>query len=532
MTTRKDDDQVADAARGFGAISRRGFLGTASAVAVSAAVPLLRPRTAQAEPKKGGTMRVGMGHGSTTDTLDPGTYENDFTIGLAYTFHGHMTEVAADGSLLPHLAESWEASADAATWSFKLRKGVEFHSGKSLTADDVIASINHHRGEGTKSAAAPLVSAIKEIRADGPDTVVFELDGGNADFPFVLSDYHLCIGPAKDGKVDWAAGDACGPYRLEKFEPGVQAQLSRHPNYWRDDRAHFDAVEMLSLVDPTARMSALLQGKVDAIDRVDLKTVDRLKSAPGIKVHTVAGTKHYSFAMSCNKPPFTDANVRLALKYAINRQELVEKILRGYGVVGNDHPIGPGQRFFNKDLPQRPYDPEKAKWHLQQAGLDSLEVELSAADAAFGGAVDAAVLYAEAARPAGITIKVVREPNDGYWSNVWMQKPFSASYWAGRPVEDQMLATAYQTGAAWNDTFWSNARFDELLIKARAELDEEKRRAMYYEMQEILHNDGGAIIPMFASYVFAMSDKVAHPDAFGSNWDLDGERWAERWWFA
>jgi peptide/nickel transport system substrate-binding protein len=103
-------------------------------------------------------------------------------------------------------------------------------------------------------------------------------------------------------------------------------------------------------------------------------------------------------------------------------------------------------------------------------------------------------------------------------------------YWSGRPVEDQMFTTAYQTGAAWNDTYWSNKRFDELLVKARSELDEDKRRAMYYEMQAILNQDGGAIIPMFASWVFATSDKIGHND-FASNWDLDGERWMERWWF-
>jgi len=513
---------------GLDALDRRKFIAGASALAAGTALP--STLIAKSEPKRGGTMRMGKAHGQTTDTLDPGTYENGFMIALAHAVHGHMTEVGADGSVQPHLAESWEASADAATWTFKLRKGVEFHGGRTVTAADVIASLNHHRGEGTKSAAAPLVAAIKEIRADGPETVVVELDGGNADFPFILSDYHLCIGPAKDGKVDWAAGDGCGAFRIGNFEPGVQAQLVRHDGHWRG--AHFDAVEMLALVDPTARTSALIQRKVDAIDRVDLKTVDRLARSPFLNVHSLAGTQHYTFAMSCNKPPFDDVNVRLALKHAIDREQLVDKILRGYGVVGNDIPIGRGQRYYNKDLAQTPYDPEKARWYLTRSGMDSLTVQLSAADAAFSGAVDAAILFKEAAEAASITIDVVREPNDGYWSNVWMQKPFSAVYWGGRPVEDQMFSTAYQCGVAWNDSFWCNERFDELLVAARAELDEAKRREMYYEMQAIVNQDGGVIIPMFASYVFATSKKVGTPEVMASNWDLDGERWAERWWFA
>jgi peptide/nickel transport system substrate-binding protein len=178
------------------------------------------------------------------------------------------------------------------------------------------------------------------------------------------------------------------------------------------------------------------------------------------------------------------------------------------------------------------YDPDKAKFHLQQAGLSELTVTLSAADAAFAGAVDAAVLMSERAAAAGITINVEREPSDGYWDNVWMKKPFVASYWGGRAIEDQMFTTAYTTGAAWNDSFWSNARFDELLVAARSEVNEDTRRQMYQEMQEIVSMEGSVIIPMYNNYVMAVSDKVATPEKISANWNLDGFRCVERWWFA
>src|SRR5690606_24155168 len=128
----------------------------------------------------------------------------------------------------------------------------------------------------------------------------------------------------------------------------------------------------------------------------------------------------------------------------------------------------------------------KAKFYLKEAGLDSLSVKLSSADAAYAGAVNAAVLFQNSAKSAGINIEVNRVPNDGYWSDVWMKHPFSAVYWGGRPVEDAMLSTAYASGAAWNDTHWDYARFNELLVAARAELDAPQRREMYYEMQAIL----------------------------------------------
>lgn len=514
-------------------ITRREFLSRMAALGIATtATSALLSGPAMAMQKKGGHFRVGKGHGQTTDTLNPGTWENGFTIAMSFAFNGYLTEIGKDGSVQPGVAESWDSSADAATWSFKLRKGVSFHDGKALTPADVIASINFHRGEGSTSAAGPLVAEINDIKADGADTVVVSLEGGNADFPFTLSDYHIPVLPAKDDSIDWGAGIGCGAYRLDKFTPGVSARMSRNPNHWANDRGFFDSIEMLALTDPNARTTALLTGDVDAIDRVDLKTVSMLKRKSGVTVHSVAGTQHFTFAMSCNQDPYTDVNVRQALKHAVNRQELVDKILLGYGVVGNDHPIGRGQRFFNKDLAQTPYDPDKAKFYLKKSGLSSLKVSLSAADAAFPGAVDAAVLYQNSAKKAGIELNVLREPNDGYWSDVWMKKPFTAVYWSGRPVEDAMFSTAYKTGVSWNDSFWSNTRFDELLIKARAELDESKRRAMYYEMQQIVNQDGGVVVPMFASYVFSTSNRVNTGGDFGSNWDMDGERWAERWSFA
>jgi peptide/nickel transport system substrate-binding protein len=147
--------------------------------------------------------------------------------------------------------------------------------------------------------------------------------------------------------------------------------------------------------------------------------------------------------MRTDTPPFDNNEVRQALKYAVDREALLQSVLRGHGVLGNDHPIGRSNRYHADELEQRTYDPDKAKFHLKNAGLSSLKVDLSAADAAFAGAVDAAVLYKEHAAKPGIEINVVREPNDGYWSNVWLKKPWCAVYWGGRPTEDWMFSTAY-----------------------------------------------------------------------------------------
>jgi peptide/nickel transport system substrate-binding protein len=514
-----------------GGLTRRGILKGATALSAAALVtPWGTPLRAQ--PVKGGTLRVGMAYGSTTDSLDPGTWENDFMIFQAHTRNNYLTEIAADGSLVPELAESWEASADAATWTFKIREGVAFHSGHILTAEDVIASINHHRGEGSTSAAAPIVADITDMKADGMNVIV-TLSNGNADFPFVMSDYHLPILPAQaDGTIDPKTTDGCGPFKIDEIEFGVGATYSRHDGYWKEGLPYFDGIEQTSIFDDAARQNALISGEVDYIDTADLNTVALLERAPGINVLSITGNQHYGLPMDTRAAPFSDNNIRQALKYAINREQLVDTILNGYGSIGNDHPIGPGQRFFNTELEQKAYDPDRSKFFLKEAGLDTLSVDIHLADAAFAGAMDAGVLFAESALAAGINLNVVREPNDGYWSNVWMQKPFVGTYWGGRPTEDWMFATAYASGVPWNESYWENERFNELLIAARAELNEELRREQYFEMQQIVSDEGGTIIPMFAAYVGAYRDTLAHPEQIASNWRNDGHRIGERWWFA
>jgi len=517
-----------------GRISRRQFMEGSLALGMSVAgATAFTAKVAAATPKKGGTFRLGLGGASTTDSLDPTTFISTFTqIGLTYGVYNNLTEVAPDGSLVPELAESYEATPDAKTWIFKLRKGIEFHNGKTLDADDVIASINHHRTAETKSAMKPLFEPIEELKADGTLTVVVRLREGNADFPFLMNDYHMPIVSAKDGKIDWQSGIGTGGYKLKSFDPGVRCELTRNANYWKEGRAHFDAVVMLGIADATARENALITGEIDAMNHVDLKTAHILAGQPGIKLSEVTGTQHYTVPMNTTLAPFDNNDVRMALKYAVDREAMVKSILSGHGQVGNDHPIAPANRYFAADLEQRVYDPDKAKFHLKKAGLSELAVDLSAANTAFGGAVDAALLYAANAAAAGIKINVIREPDDGYWTNVWMKKPWTMSYWGGRPTEDWMFTVGYAAKGDWNETFWSNDRFMSLLVSARSELDDAKRRAMYHEMQSIVRDDGGAVVPMYANYVDAHSDKVAHDEQVASNWELDGWKVLERWWFA
>ncbi|NGO55513.1 ABC transporter substrate-binding protein [Allomesorhizobium camelthorni] len=513
------------------AVNRRRFLQSAAAIGaigIGSASGILPSLAEVTTPKKGGHFKIGVGSGSTSDTLDPATYYETFMYIFGHSLHGYLTEMSPDGNLVGELAESWEPSKDARTWTFKLRNGVEFHNGKSLDADDVVASINHHRGDQTKSGMKNPLKTVQDIRSDGPATVVISLTAGNVDFPYLMEHYQLAIMPAKDGKPD-ISGVGCGGYVLDGIDFGVKATAKRFANYWKPDSAWLDSFEVLAIRDVTARTNALTTGQIHAMDRCDLKTLNLLKRNKGLEITSVGGTQHYSLGMFVDAAPFDNVDVRLALKYAMNRQQLLDTLLNGYGQLGNDHPIASSNRFFAKNLPKREYDPEKAKFHLKKAGLSDLKVQYYASDAAYTGAVDAGVLYQQDAAKAGITIDVVRAPADGYYDNVWMKKPFTANYWGGRPTADWTFSTAYEAGADWNESHWKNPRFNELLIAARSELDDAKRLDMYIEMQSLCRDDGGTIIPVFANYVNALSTKVGH-NKIGSNWDLDSFRCAERWW--
>jgi peptide/nickel transport system substrate-binding protein len=208
---------------------------------------------------------------------------------------------------------------------------------------------------------------------------------------------------------------------------------------------------------------------------------------------------------------------------------MVDKILLGHGSVANDHPIGPANQFLNRELAQRAYDPDRARFYLRQAGLEGLEIELAVSDESFCGAGE---LYRSSAKDCGITINVVQHASADIVADRQKTVSWQASRWSGRATEDWMFTAGYQNGAAWNETDWVNEQFQSLLTMARAELDSDKRREMYYEMQALCSDQGAQVIPMYANFVDACSTKLIHGDQVGNVFDLDSGRIIERWWFA
>ncbi|MCF8147272.1 MAG: hypothetical protein K9J50_01830, partial [Sulfuritalea sp.] len=226
--------QITPETSSFGLDRRQMLAGSAAVGLATALAPL--PAQAQDKPKKGGVLRLGMEGGSASDSLDPRTYADSIPISYSLMFWNQMVEIDAKGNATPELAESWESKAGAAEWIFNIRKGITFTSGKSLDADDVIYSINLHRGE-TKSPAKGILEPITEIKKLSSHQVQITMKTGNADLPFVLSDYHLLIVP--NGTTDFSKPDGTGAYTLVEWQPGVRIVAKRKAgNYWKAGRGN------------------------------------------------------------------------------------------------------------------------------------------------------------------------------------------------------------------------------------------------------------------------------------------------------
>ena len=533
MTKVKDQmmiDRLADAAR-MGRISRRSFMNYSMAAGMTASAATgLWTTKANAAPQRGGKWRLAQHDGNSSDTHDPGTYLTFAMINLAHTYRSYLTQIEPDQSLGGDIASEWSATPDAKEWTFKLKPAV-FHSGKKMDAADVIASMNHHRGDGSTSAAKALLADVEDIVDNGDMSVTFKLGSPNADLPWLLTDYHLAILPAnEDGTANWQTGDGTGPYKIVSNEFGVGTTLTRHEE-WHNEGAYFDEVEILIINDPNARQTAVVTGDVDSASQLENKTLGLIARNPNIEVDNVPSAAAVTMPMHTNAAPFDNPDVRNALKLAINREELIDKIQFGAATIGNDFHHSPAMPYFPESIEQRAYDPEQAKSLLKKAGMEGLSIQLSTADSVTTGAVDAAVLYSEQAKAAGIDIKVQREPNDGYYSDVWMKKPFCMVQWGGRPTPDVMYSLAYKDDAAWNESFWQNERFNVLLRQAKAELDDTLRAEQYTEMGQIARDDGGTVIPYFPNFVYARRSNVKHSGELAASWPMDGARAASRWWF-
>ena len=376
-------------------LSRRDVIrGAASAAAVGAVAAVAGPRSVQAwtaratrqvatTPREGGLLRVGMlAEPPSASISNPWQWNG--VIGLARL--GQVLEKlceygSEDGQAVPALATSWEPMGSADAWQVKLREGVTFHNGKPFTADDVVYSFLKILDEAT--AATPRSTLANVLDPDGITRVgdhelEFHLKVPYATFGNILSAQAFIVPDAWETSAEQPLAPGTGPFKLTSFEPGSVTKFARFDGYWGDGLPHVDEMQFLSIAEESARVNALLSGQVDVAHNMSPASIRSMEGRDDVTPFISDVAHSLKLVMASQRPPFDDVRVRQAFRLIVNRQEMVDQALSGFGVVANDL-MCPFDPMYASDLPQREQDIDKAKSLLAEAGAEGLEVTLDTA---------------------------------------------------------------------------------------------------------------------------------------------------------
>ncbi|MDO5682016.1 MAG: ABC transporter substrate-binding protein [Propionibacteriaceae bacterium] len=394
------------------------------------------------------------------------------------------------------LAESVEPNDTAQEWTVRLRDGITFHNGKTVTAEDVLATIQRVANpDDPKSAGSDLARVIDMAATTTVDdrTVKIVLKRPNAIVDVLLAEYHFGVVPAD---YDPANPVGTGPFAYQSFTPGQTSTFTKYADYW-GEAAKVDSLVIQDFTDENAKVNALLAGQLHTLDYLPTNLVDSVKGAGGGALIAETGA-WMPFTMRVDTAPFNDVRVRQAMRLIVDRQQLIDQALSGYGSLGNDLYAPFDEAYAGKDFPQRTQDLEQAKSLLRQAGQENLQVELFTGDDISSVAVSAANLFAEQARGAGVQVRVTKKTP--FFGDDYLSYPFGQSFWHTRRYLPQAAQCALK-GSPFNETHFDNQAFADLIDAATTETDKAKRATLVKDAQQIEYDEGGNIIWGFRQQV-------------------------------
>jgi peptide/nickel transport system substrate-binding protein len=404
------------------------------------------------------------------------------------------------------LATEWSANPSATEWTFRLRQGVKFHDGSTFDATDVVYSLGRIKDPKIDSPVMKVLAIVDSVKAIDPSTVKIVLSDGHADLPMLLMDYRIRMIPDGSGDTIAKTGIGTGPFILEKLDPEGTTVLKVNPDYWEGSPG-IKTVEIISMPDKQARVQALLSGQIDMLRNVSAQQKALFENNPKFKVQTVATGDWLGIVFRTDTKPFTDTRVRKALRIVSDRQAMVDLVLGpDGGTVTCDHPVWTGDQY--RASFGCPPQVDEAKRLLSEAGYpDGIDIDIHTSDLRPYW-INLVQVYQQQAAKAGIKVNLVKAASDGYWSDVWMKKTIVTTMWGQRPA-DQIMNEAYQGEASWNETFWKNPIFDRKLVEARKQLDPEKRKTLYSDLQKIIFEEGGSLIPFHLNKIVVTTARVS-----------------------
>src|SRR4051794_645943 len=456
--------------------------------------------------RTGGVLRVGATGGGAKDTIDAHKPTSDPDIMRVWNLYESLAVRTPDFSKLQMLlAESIESGGKPDTWTVRLKPGITFHNGKPVTADDVIFSLQRITDPKDPKVGNASISYIdrKNLKKVDDRTVRIPLKLANSNFPDDLGQYFNAIVPTD---YDPKNPVGTGPFKYQSFTPGQRSVFTKNPNYWESGKPYADQLVIIDFTDDTARTNALLGGQVEAINNLPAAQVASVKGNPNLKVLNSQTGAWQPFTMRIDAAPFDDNRVRQAMRLIVDRDQMVAQVLSGYGRVANDL-YAPYDPAYAKDLPQRKQDLEQAKALLKQAGRENLTVELTTAPV-FQGIVEAAQVFAEQAKGAGVNVKVKKVDSGTFYGDNYLKWPFAQDFWATRTYLAQ-VAQGDLPNSPFNETHWGKGKFESLIKQARGEVDDAKRADILHEAQQMQYEQGGYIIPYFSNIIDAYSAKVS-----------------------
>ncbi|NQW10334.1 MAG: ABC transporter substrate-binding protein [Alphaproteobacteria bacterium] len=491
--------------------TRRDFLyGGAALIGAGATATIWRPDgLAAATPKRGGTIVISVAQQMTT--LNPFKQGNNPEYMTGEMMYSGLVRVGPDMVPRPDVAESWSANEDASEFTFKMRRGVKFHHGPEVTAEDVVASIKAVLDPETGSPGRKNIGPIKAVEAVDKYTVKITLDGSFADLPVTMGHPSAKIVPAavlKEGLDKLSTGGyGCGPFTLVEYDPARILKVARYDNYHIAGLPYLDGVEQHLFPDLAAETAALLNKETDVMLAVNNADFKRVSDSSGVIGRRQQTGRFLNLVLRMDTKPFDDIRVRQALAMCIDRQAMVDLVLEGYGRPAFDNPISSEYRYYI-DYNRPNLDVAGARKLLAEAGYpNGVKVELlCSTKPALRTQVGVAVK--ELARGAGFDIDVKTVPHDYYIANVWKKAGFYVGSWNMRPMEDQMFTLLLTSDAPWADTAWNNKVFDDVVYKARRTTDDAERAKLYAQAQQMCVDEKPYIVPFFMDVLTAHQDYV------------------------
>jgi peptide/nickel transport system substrate-binding protein len=454
-----------------------------------------------------GVLRVALG--TTLSQLDPAkTTIGDEYVYVHLVFNG-LSRIDPDMTVKPDLAESWTASDDLKTWTFKLRSGVKFHHGRVLDADDVVATMQRILDPATGSRARTNLSMVDKVTAVDALTVRFDLNVPYAGFADIFADRQLRIVP-KD-KLDELSTHpvGTGPFMFKSWSPGDRLELAKHPDYFEKGLPRLDGVTLRIVPESAARMAALESDAVDIVWSMPYETVENLKNNPKARIDGVSTPTWDGVILNNERRPFNDVRVRQALALTVDKAAIVELVLFGQGDP-TFSPIPPSHPYFNRSLKFNPPDIAKAKKLLVEAGYQNgFDVPMQVPQER-EQRVRLGVTVRDMARAAGIRINIERVPFASYAATIAGKAQMYVDGYFARPTIDTATYPFYHSSGSWNRQLWlyKDARVDQLLDEARRTNDETARKAIFDKFQAVVEETVPGIIAYSAAHVNGVSRRV------------------------